>query len=214
MTLWVIYGKLDIDKDLEILEKFNLDANEWYLIRCLFLSKYEGLNEYLVNFVTKSLPKGKMREMLTELKKKNIVSKKYKVPKEGESFLIADFEFHEPFINKYFKTSNEMGRELFDAYPSYLVMDNGVHLPAKNLASKIVFKEQNDFFIFYCKQIKYSVEKHEEIMESLKWAIEHDLVRSSIVEYVVSEKYNDHIQTMKDGSNSPFVRRFNNVRVI
>lgn len=210
----MIYGKLDLDKELEIFEKFKLDANEWYLIRSLFLSKYEGLNNYLVHFVTKSLPKGKMREMLKTLKDKNIVHKKYKIPNEGEPFLISDFEFHEPFLKKYFKTSNEMGREFFDAYPSYLVMDNGTHLPARNLASKVVFKEQNDFFIFYCKQIKYDVVKHDEIMEALKYAIEHDLVRSGIVEYVLSEKYEDHIKTMKDGSNSPFVRRFNNVRVI
>lgn len=210
----MVYGKLDLDKELEILDKFKLDANEWYLIRSLFLSKYEGLNDYLVHFVTKCLPKGAMKEMLAILKTKNIVHKKYKIPKEGEPFLIANFEFHEPFLNKYFKCSNEMGRELFDAYPSYLVMDNGTHLPARNLASKIVFKEQNDFFIFYCKQIKYSVEKHEKVMKSLEYAIEHDLIRSSIVEYVVSEKYEDHIKTMEDGSNSPFVRRFNNIKVI
>lgn len=210
----MIYGKLDLDKELEILEKFSLDANEWYLIRSLFLSKYEGLNDYLIHFVTKSLPKGRMREMLSDLKKKNIVHKKYKIPVEGQPFLVKDFEFHEPFLNKYFKTSNEMGREFFDAYPSYLVMDNGTHLPARNLASKVVFKEQNDFFIFYCKQIKYSVEKHERVMVALKYAIEHDLIRSGIVEYVISEKYEDHITTMESGSNSPFVRRFNPVKVI
>lgn len=202
-----------MDKELEILEKFSLDANEWYLIRCLFLSKYEGLNNYLIHFVTKSLPKGALRQMLVTLKEKRILSKKYKVPKEGEQFIVKDLEFHEPFLNKYFKTSNEMGRELFDAYPSYLVMNDGTFLPARNLVSKVVFKDQNAFFIFYCKQIKYNIQKHEQIMKALEFAKSNDLIRSGIVEYVVSEKYEDHIRTMTDG-HGDFVTRFDNVKVI
>lgn len=210
----MIHGKLDLDKELEVMSKFKLNAEEWYLIRCLFLAKFEGLTNYLLTYVKNCSREGITSELLQSLKDKLILDKKFKVPSKGDTFDLRSIEFHQPFLNKYFKTSNEMGRELFDAYPNYLVMDNGKHLPARNLVSKIVFKSQNDFFITYCKQIKYNKDKHDLIIKSLEWAKEKNMIRSSLVEYVISEKYNDHIESMEKDSTGEFDGKLDTLEVL
>lgn len=208
-------GKLgDLEKELSVMAKFKIDANEWYLLRCLFIAKFENDNSYLIKYIKECSKEGITAELLQSLKSKNILDKKYKVPQKGETFSLEELDFHQPFINKYLRSSNEMGQELFDAYPSYLIMDNGKHLPARNLVSKVVFKSMNDFFILYCKQIKYSVEKHEEIMSALTWAKEKNMINSSIVEYVISKKYDDHINSMKQDKQGKFVNKNDILEVV
>lgn len=207
-------GKLDLDKELEVMSKFKLNAEQWYLLRCLFIAKFEEDTSYLTKYIKECSREGITSELLQNLKDKNILSKKYKVPKRGETLSLEQIDFHQPFINKYLRTSNEMGQELFDAYPSYLIMDNGKHLPARNLVSKVVFKSMNDFFIFYCKQIKYNAEKHDLIMQSLDWAKKSDMVNSSIVEYVISMKYDDHIESMLKDKDGRFTNRMKTMEIV
>lgn len=195
-------GNLSLKKELEIMSTWGLNANQWYLIRCLFINKYEeydGKLEYLNDYIKKCSQKSIIREDLLELKEKKILDKSYSVPQPGELFDPDEIEFNPAFIKKYFKTSNEAGVELFNAYPSFLVLPDGLHLPARNLTSKVVFKDVDEFARYYCKKIKWDAALHEKVLKGLKFGIEKELIRYGIVEFVVSEKYMDFINLMESG---------------
>ncbi|MDD7757406.1 MAG: hypothetical protein PUJ51_23445 [Clostridiales bacterium] len=57
-----------------------------------------------------------------------------------------------------------MGRELFNAYPSFINI-NGKMLPLRDISKR--FSSIDDFTFFYATQIGHNPEKHKEIMELL-----------------------------------------------
>lgn len=207
-------GKLSFDKELEVMSKFNLDGNLWYLLRFLFIAKYEEDVEPLFTYLTKCTKSGAPREMLLELKTKKILKKSYQVPEIGQPLLVENIDFEESFLNKYFKTSLEAGQELFDTYPTFLKMDNGKLIPAKNIASRVVFNSLEAFFLTYAKSIRFSRELHEEIINSLVYAKENNIIQYGVVEYVISRKWEDHIKLMKDNNNGPLANRYDNTELV
>lgn len=204
-------GDLSIDKELEVLAKWKLDANSWYLIRMLFIAKYENDLSYLFKYITECNAKDSLKESLQVLKEKGILDKKYVIPEKGQAFEIKDLLFNESFIKKYFKTSQEGGRELFDAYPKWLVMGDGTHLPARNITSKVVFKSLDAFFQFYGKSIKYDLQLHQNVLKGLEFAKQNNLVKSPIVEFVIGEKYNDYLEAMNNDEDGKFNQKFNTI---
>ena len=196
------------------MSKWKLDANQWYLIRCLFIAKYENDASYLVKYVNECIESGIARDILIKLKDKKILDKDYKIPEKGENFTLKTLAFNESFIKQYYKTSLEAGQELFDAYPPYLTLDDGRLLPARNLVSKVVFKSLEDFFLFYSKSIKFDLELHNKILKSLEFAKQNNLIRSAIVEYCVSQKWTEHIQSMESDDIGKFTNRYDISEVI
>lgn len=207
-------GKLSFDKELEVMSTFGIDAHLWFTIRVLFIAKYEEDMDPLITYFTKCNKSGAPRESLLRLKELKILHKKYKIPELGEPLNIEDLEFEESFIKKYFKTSLECGQELFDAYPSFLKMDNGKLLPAKNIASRVVFNSLEVFFLHYAKSIRFDRALHEEILDSLKYAIEQNIIQFGIVEYVISRKWEDHIKLMRNQELEPLVNRYDNTELL
>jgi hypothetical protein len=193
-----------LERELDIMTKFSLDANHWFVLRSLFIAKDTGKTDYLFSYFTNCSKTGAPREILLNLKEKKILSKNYKIPEKGEPLNLDDLTFEPSFEKAYFKKSYECGKEIFEAYPHYLVMDNGKMLPARNLTSKIVFKTLDDFYIFYAKTIKYDAALHEKILNSLEFAKENDLIKSSLVEYCVSQKWLDHIESMEKNKLGEF----------
>lgn len=207
-------GLFSIEKELEIMSKFKLDANHWFTLRYLFISKYEDRSDFLIYYFTNCAKTGAPREILQNLKDKDILDKTYEIPEKGQPLLFDKVIFNQKFLDKYFKLSGEAGRELFEAYPAYLKMDDGRLLPARNLVSRVVFKSLDDFFFFYAKSIKFDRELHEKIMLSLEFAKKNNLVRSAIVEYCVSQKWREHIESMEQAEQGTFMNRFDGTEIV
>lgn len=207
-------GKLSFDKELEVMSAFRIDANHWYLIRFLFVAKYENDLQPLHKYLTECTKTGAPREMFLELQNKKILSKSYKIPNVGEPLLVEEIEFEDSFIKKYFKLSLECGQELFDTYPTFLKMDNGKLIPAKNIASRVVFNSLEAFFLTYAKSIRFDRELHEEIIQSLEYAKENNIIQYGVVEYVISRKWEDHIKIMKENNNGPLANRYDNTELV
>lgn len=194
--------------------KFAIDANLWFLVRFLFIAKYESDSVPLITYLTQCAKTGAPREMLEALKEKKILSKKYKIPQKGEALDLDKLDFDDSFIKKYFKTSLEAGQELFDLYPSFLKMDNGKLLPAKNITTRVVFQSLEVFFLNYCKSIRFDRELHEKVMHSLRYAIDNNIIQYGIVEYVVSKKWEDHIKLAEDSTIAPLSNRYDNTELL
>ena len=121
------------------------------------------------------------------------ISKDSAVFKEKKSFYPEDVIFTKSFIKNFYKCSHELGKELWVKYPTYIV-GNYKNYPAKNFSKR--FRDLNDFFNFYSKQIKNSPKKHNLVMLSLDFAIKNDLITEGIVDYVLSNRWNEHTKIM------------------
>ncbi len=158
---------IDLDRKLEIMSKHSLTGEEWLFIELLFTA-IDGLPQYLVKYFNECKKATIPRDTIQALKDKKVFAASYSVPNEGEDFDVEEVEFGKTFINNYFKGSFEAGRELW-----------------------------NDLFLKYNKNIQYKVENHEKVMEMLQWAKDNKLLQYSIVEYIVSRKWEAH-KEMKD----------------
>lgn len=181
---------------MAILEKYQLSPNELFAIRALLLD-IEGYEEnYLYRF--KSL-KIDLRDILISLQDKGIILKTYKIPNKGESFHPEDVLFRQSFIKEIFKSSYELGQELFNTYPVFTNI-NGVVYSLRNIAKK--FNTEQDFYRYYGKTIKHNPETHEKIIDNIKWALDNsNYLNFNICEFVISRKW-EEIELLKEGKFS------------
>lgn len=193
-------ANLNIDEELNIMEKYQLSPNEIFVIRVLLLATEEETEEYLFRFL--SIPesmRGDLRSILVSLQDKGVILKSYKIPNKGEQFYPEEIGFNKAFLKNFYKASYELGIELFEEYPAFTNI-NGVTYGLRNIAKK--FDSLEDFFRFYGKTIKYNPETHTHIMELLKWAKDNtNFINFGITEFVISNKWND-IEILKDGKVS------------
>ena len=183
---------VDLDRKLEIMMKHGLTAEEWLFIELLWLAE-DGQPEYLMKYCNDCCKQGPPRDTMLKLKDKKVFASSYKIPEAGENFDPTEVEFSKTFINNYFKGSFEAGRELFEAYPPF-IQNSEMLLCANNITTKGGYTDENDFFLKYNKAIQHKVENHYKVMEMLEWAKEHKLINFSIVEYVVTRKWETHQQ--------------------
>lgn len=198
-----------VDEEMNIMCTWGLTADEWLFIRLLFIAKSEGLLKPLSRYFNDCVKTGLPLDLIISLQKKKVLSKNFKAER-GVDFTIDSIEFEDKFDKKYFKVSDQAGRELFNEYPSYLMLSGGKMVPIKNI-TKQGFNSIEDFFFVYSKSIKHSKVTHERVMESLEFAKEHKLINYLITEYVISRKWEDHIKMMDSGEIGNFVTTFDTV---
>lgn len=201
---------VELDRQLEIMAKYQLSAEEWFFVQLLFLasepeSKPQYLHTYFRDCKKSMIPK----QMLSLLKEKKILSNSYVIPKEGDTFDIRQLSFDDKFTSNYLKYSLDLGRELFDAYPAFLELNGGKLVSARNITKNFVSLE--DFFFSYSKSIKHDAEMHNRVMKSLEYAKSAGLIHYGICEYVISRKYIEHEQVMNGTIKQDITVKFDNI---
>lgn len=181
---------MELNTILNILINYDLTADEYLLIYLTFLAQDEEGHPEFFNKWFSNGGSDKLKSLFESLKDKGIIRKNY----NPNSYIPNDIEFNKHFINKWIKNSGELGRELFDNYEPFLYI-NQKYVPLRNISKKCYSLEE--FYFWYSTTIKHSVEKHNEIMELLKWGRENNKITYSITEFVASEKWRD-LQLMRD----------------
>ena len=181
---------MEINSILNLLIAYNLTADELLLVYLTFLAQEEeGHPEYFAKWFCNG-GKSKLKNLFDSLKEKGIVHKDY----NPQTYSPDDIEFNKNFLKSWLKNSGEMGMELFQAYPPFLV-SQGKNYPLKNIAKK--FNSLDEFFFHYGSQIKHNPEKHKEIMEILDWAKTNNKINTGILEFVCSHGW-DSLQYLRD----------------
>lgn len=190
-----------------LMEKYSLSAEEVFIINLLFLASIEeGHPEHLVKYFNLNIEKSDLRESLFKLQNKGIITKSYKIPDKGKTFDPEAVEFNKNFLHNYRKFSGELGKELFNEYPSIAII-NGSEAPLKNYAKK--FNSEDDFFYHYGKSIGWKISKHQEIIQLIRWAKENNckLLNMNISDFVISGMWRS-IEELKNGDA---VMKFDNI---
>lgn len=185
----------DIDNELIFLEKYNLTPTELMTIRTILLAQ-DNQEDYLFKFnniLTKT--DVKFRDILISLQNKQIITKAYKIPNEGESFEFEDVTFNKSIVRAFYRASFELGKELFNVYPQTTIV-NGVIYALRRVSKK--FNSLEDAFRVYGKTIRWDEELHNEIIELVKWGIDNDYSFTTLDDFIVDNAW-ESIRAIRDG---------------
>lgn len=201
-------SNLSLKEEIDIFINIGLNPTELFIVRMLFLAQ-DGEPEMLFNYVNNTTDgKDDLKKSLATLQDKGIILKGYNIPKEGEAFNYKIVPLNKNFLKKYIRESNQMGKELFELYPSHMLI-NGRRASIKNITKAGLFS-LDEFCTFYAKQLKLSSITHERVMEALQFAVDNELIRYSLLEFIASQKWNE-IEYIRDSGE---VSGYNNVELL
>lgn len=192
---------LNLEEEISILSKYRITPNELTFIKTLLILQDEG-NEDLFKDYIESLYvcNVKLREILISLQKKEIILKSYKIPSEGESFDPYSIPFNKNFIKSLYKSSFELGKELFEIYPQMTVI-NGSLVTLRGVSKH--FDSLEACYFRYGKAIGWNQERHEKVLDLIKWAKERDIIKQSLSSFVINNSWLD-LEAIRNGDSGNY----------
>ena len=149
--------------ELDIMEQYGLTPSEYFVCKLIFMTQ-EGYKElYLLRY--RRVNKDTFRDDLMSLQDKGVILKSWKIPEKGSKFDPLEIPLNKNFFKNMFKSSLELGKQLFDAYPMFVNI-NGSTFSLRSFAKK--FDSIEDFFRFYGKTIHWDLDLHNKILELIK----------------------------------------------
>jgi len=184
-----------MNEQLIIMEKYNLTPSEYFVVKLIFMTQ-EGYEEsYLLRYL--KINKDTFRDDLVSLQNKGVILKSWKIPEKGSKFDPLEIPLNKNFFKNMFKSSLELGKQLFDAYPMFVNI-NGSTFSLRSFAKK--FDSIEDFFRFYGKTIHWDLDKHNKILDLIKWDQDNNVgfLKMSICNFVIEQKWNE-LEALKNG---------------
>lgn len=201
-----------IEEDLQIMQLYNITAEDLFLVKLLFLAQEDnGRQNYIYTYFIECKKDSLPLEKMFLLGEKKILVKET-LPQKGEKFYADNLQFDEKFLKDWFVYSHTAGKALMDLYPNYIKTAQGELLPAKNI-TKTYFSLES-MYASYSKGIRHSKKVHEKVMFLLSWAIENNLIKYGIAEFITSRKWETLSQDYELHKNGLFVDTFDNKKVI
>lgn len=199
----------NLEEELSILEKYRLSPTELFSVQTILLAQDNDC-EFLIRFNNiLTLIDIKFRNILISLQNKGIILKSFKIPEEGNTLKLEDIPFNKGFIKTFYKSSFELGKELFEIYPMFGEI-NGNVIPLRGVAK--YFNSLEDFYRFYGKSIKWNPELHNKIIELVKWAKDNTtFLNCSISSFCINQMWNE-LEALKNGDIANI--NFNAVKLI
>lgn len=179
---------MTIEEQLVILEKYRIDSNELLFISIILLIK-DGEESSFINqyFSLPSKCRNEIRNILISLQEKGVITKEYKIPNKGERFIPEDITFNKNFVKNFYKSSFDMGKELFETYPMFGSI-NGNTIGLKSVSKK--FDTLEDFYRYYGKTIRWNPETHDYIISLINWAKDNtNYLCCTLANFVIDHKW-------------------------
>lgn len=177
----------NLEEQVVLLDKYKIDSNELLFITVILLIQ-EGDNNPYINLYF-SLPvgcRGNIRDLLTSLQNKQVITKEYKIPPSGTKFIPEDIIFNKNFIKTFYKGSFWIGKELFEIYPISTVV-NGVEYKLRRVSKK--FDSLEDAYRAYGKAISWKPEIHQKIMQLVEWGKQNNYQFTTLDSFIVDNDW-------------------------
>lgn len=190
---------LTLEEEISILEKYKITPNELMFIKTLLILQDEQNEEFFQSYIEALYSCGiKTREIILSLQNKEIILKSFKVPREGEAFNPYRIPFNKNFIKNLYRSSFEMGKELFEVFPQFGTI-NGSVIPLRTVAKK--FDSLEDAYLRYGKSIRWNNERHNNILELVRWAKDNNIINCSLASFIINQGWID-LEALKNGNGA------------
>lgn len=180
---------LNLEEELSLLDKYRLIPTELFMIRVLLILQDESNEELFLNYIRTLKQAGiNLRNLLLSLQEKEILLKTCKIAKEGEEFDPYSLQLNKNFVKNLYKCSFELGKELFEEYPAFAIINNS-YTSLRGVSKH--FNSLEDAYIKYGKSIKWDPNTHNEVLELIRWAKEHNMLNMSLGSFIVNNGWHD-----------------------
>jgi hypothetical protein len=187
---------LNLEQQLIFCDKYIITPNELLLLEIILLAQEGEQPEIVYNYFNANVDaRGLTRPMLERLQAVGIINKTYKIPQKGERLNIYDIPINKNVVKDFFKCSFEMGKELFENYPMFGLI-NGEPVGIRSVSKK--FDSLEDFYRYYGKSISWKPEKHKYIMELVSWAKDNNLLVTTLANFVIDHKW-EELEALRNG---------------
>lgn len=188
---------LEIKQQLLFCEKYGINPSELLLLEMILLAQEdEDIELVQLYFKSRICARGSVREMLQSLQDAGVILKTYKVPEKGQKLDIHIIPINKNLIRDFYKSSFEMGKELFDNYPISTVV-NGLEYKLRRISKK--FDSLEDAFRAYGKAIRWKPEAHEKVIELIKAGKENNYQFTNLGDFIVDRDWLNMEAISKDG---------------
>ena len=176
---------------------YKIYPNELFIIKVILLAQ-DGDYTYLQQCV-EYFGKKYLRLALESLQDKGIILKSYKLPIEGTLFVPEDVQFNQNFLKRYYRSAFEMGEELFNIYPQSAIV-GGVMYNLRSVSKRFDSLEQA--FQRYAKNIKNNPELHQQVIDDIKWGIEHEYQGFTTLDRFIIDRGYEFLHSMRNGEGT------------
>lgn len=178
---------LNLEDEISILSKYRITPNELMFIRTLLILQDDDNEDLFAKYLHTLVDGGfKVRDIILCLQEKGIILQSYKIPKEGSEFDPNTIPLNKAFLKTLYKCSFEMGKELFEEYPQFgSVQGNVVGL--RSVSRK--FDSLEEAYFRYGKCIGWNLERHNRIIELVKWSKERNLINYTLASFIIDQRW-------------------------
>ena len=186
---------LTLEEEIALLDKYRLNTTELLVVRILLILQDENNEELFYKLITMLKNNNiQLREVLKSLQDKEILLKSWKLPALGAKFDPYSIPVNKNFTKNLYKSSFEIGKELFEAYPQWASINNNM-VSLRGVSRH--FNSLEDCYFKYGKAIGWNIEKHQEIVELVTWAKENNVLSKSLGSFVVDQGWHD-LKSLKE----------------
>lgn len=187
---------LTLEEEITILDKYRLSPTELRFVQTLLILQEDGVEDLFSRYIKSLKGAGfSLRDIILCLQEKEIILKSYKIPKEGSEFSPYDIPINKNFVKNLYKCSFELGKELFEEYPQFNTI-NGSVVALRGISKH--FNSLEDAYFRYGKSIGWNQERHNSIIELVKWGKEQNIICQSLSSFIINQAWLD-LASMKDG---------------
>lgn len=187
----------NLEEQVVLLEKYNINSDELLFITVILLIQEGDDNPYInLYFSLPATCRGGIRDLLTSLQQKQVITKEYKIPPSGSKFIPEDVTFNKNFTKNFYKASFWIGKELFENYPISTIV-NGIEYKLRRVSKK--FDSLEDAYKAYGKAISWKPEVHQNILQLIEWGKENNYQFTTLDSFIVDNDWLN-IAAMKDNS--------------
>lgn len=188
---------LTLKDEILILDKYGLTPTELLVIKTLLILQNDNDTELFHSLISSFKRSGvQLREVLKDLQNKEIILKTFKIPSAGSTFDPYSIPINKNFIKNLYKSSFEMGKELFETYPQWTTINNSM-VSLRGVSRH--FDSLEDCYAKYGKAIGWNSERHQMVLELINWAKENNILSKSLGAFVVDNGWHD-LKSLKDGN--------------
>lgn len=176
-------------------EKYCINPNELLLLEIILIAQEDDEPEIVREYFSSRVrARGFTTELLVGLRDAGVINKTYKIPEKGSTFNPLDVSLNKTMVKDFYKCSFDLGRELWETYPLFGIVNN-TQVGLRGVSKK--FDTIEDFYRFYGRTIRWKPEAHNQIIELVNWAKEHNILCTTIANFVIDHKW-EELKALKE----------------
>lgn len=191
---------LTLEQEISILDKYRLTPTALMFLKTLLILQDDGNEEPFKSYFELLHNCGvKICDVISYLQDKEIILKSYKAPQnDGDKFDPNVIPINKFFIKNMYKSSFELGKELFEEYPQFTNIDGNV-VGIRSVSKR--FNSLEEAYFKYARAINNNPEIHNHIIQLIKWGKDKDLIKYTLSSFIIDRRWLE-LEALKDGSIS------------